>query len=115
MSVLEMFGDILILTLQIIFVSSDVEQSLQDKFRARVRRALEGQQLKVGIPALLTCVLGNLGELMRLSTGPDSSASGMDTLNGIMMQPLRTVGAQRECKCRICLWEGSLHEAFSFL
>lgn len=94
----ETFSDVLILTLQMIFISSEVEQSLQDKFIAIVRRALEGQQLKDGIPALLTCALGNPGEQMRLSTGPDSSASGMDTWNGITMQPQRIAGAQREYK-----------------
>jgi len=110
-----MFGVILILTLQTIFISSNVEQSLQDKFMTMVRRALEGQQLKAGMPALLTCALGNPVEQMRLYTRPDSSASGMDTSHGIMMQPQRIAEAQRECKYRICLWEGSLHEAFSFL
>lgn len=58
-----------------------------------VRRALGGQELKVGIPGLFTCAFGNPGEQMKLTTGPDSSASGMDTLNRIMMQLWRIAGA----------------------
>lgn len=57
-----MLGVILVLTLEIIFISSDTEQSFQDKFRAMVRRALEFQQLKTGMSALLTRALGNPGQ-----------------------------------------------------
>lgn len=92
-----------------------MDQFLQDKFRVTVRWALKGQQLKAGIPALLSCALGNSGGQVRLPIGPDSSASGTDTLKGITMQPKRIARVKRKCKCRICLWEGSLHEIFSFL
>lgn len=57
-----MLGAKLVLTLQIIFISADTEQSLQDKFRSMVRRALEVQQLKTGITALLTCAPGYAGQ-----------------------------------------------------
>lgn len=81
-----MLGAILILAFHVIFISSAAELTFQDKSRAMAGRALGGQQLKAGIPAQLTGALGNAGEKMRLSTSPNSSAFGVGTLNGIMMQ-----------------------------
>lgn len=44
------------------------------------RRALEGQRLKAGIPALLISTLANPGKEMRLLSSPRSLASGVGSL-----------------------------------
>lgn len=44
------------------------------------RRALEGQRLKAGIPALLISTLANPGKEMRLLSSPHSLASGVGSL-----------------------------------
>lgn len=88
-----MFGAILIFKL--FFINSVIDWYLQDKFRVTVRGALKGQQLKAGVPALLSCALGNSREQVRQATEPDSSASETNTLKGITMKPKRIARVKR--------------------